>query len=261
MKKQCDVIYQFMQKKILSGEWKPGMMISERGIAMELGMSRTPTREAFQRLLQEGILERGENGFVQIHRLTPREVLDVYQIRFAIEPMAAQLAAENGSPECLEILRDCCQKHEVLLKKMSEGALGAEEYSQFFYVIMLHIEQPFHQAIYKAAGNQLMEKIFSQTYLLLKSWNMVQSDLPRFLVSPEYLPDFLASHQATLEEHRRILEAIENRDAQAALDMAAAHLRHGLKNAQINFKSQVVKPTTTYHDLMAMLEEKNQTDY
>ncbi len=101
-----EVAYQHLRKKIATREVRAGMPVSELSIASELGISRTPTREAMRQLLTEGLLEEVPGRGVVVVTLERRDIVEIYGIRKVLEVQAVRVAAERltGQKE-LENLR------------------------------------------------------------------------------------------------------------------------------------------------------------
>ena len=101
----ADQIFDQLELDILSGKYTRGQILSEMSLSKELGVSRTPVREAIRRLEQEDFLEESSRGMV-VSGITRDDMLDMYEIRLSIEGNAARRAARNISDDILREMRD-----------------------------------------------------------------------------------------------------------------------------------------------------------
>ena len=101
----ADQIFEQLEHDILSGRWVRGTVLSELGLSKELGVSRTPMREAIRRLEQENILEENSRG-LEVVGITREDMLDMYEIRLLAEGPSARRAAANITDEQLRELRE-----------------------------------------------------------------------------------------------------------------------------------------------------------
>ncbi|NLZ51956.1 MAG: GntR family transcriptional regulator, partial [Thermoanaerobacteraceae bacterium] len=99
-------IYHHLKNAILDGVYKPGDSLIEMKLAKELGVSRTPIREAIRQLELEGLVTSIPNKGVVVEGVTLQDVEDIYEIRKMIEGLAARWAAEKISDEQLKELKD-----------------------------------------------------------------------------------------------------------------------------------------------------------
>ena len=207
-----EIVYHAVIQKILNKEWLPGMKISsENQLAQELGVSRTSVREAIGKLVAEGILckRRGEGTFVrqltssiQLNSLIPNIMLDVFNVlevqefRMIFEAGSTRLCAQRCSPELIE-------KLQATYDTMCRVNRVSKEYAEADY--------EFHRLIGEGSGNSLVIKMNEIMINLLK---MQQ------LKTNEYL-----GPSGGLAEHKKILEAIRERDAEIAEIYMQRHLQ------------------------------------
>ncbi len=198
------------------------MKLSERGLGKELGVSRTPMREAFQMLLSEGVIERLDDGSVQVKSFSLADMRDVYQTRMAIESSLTALAAQNAVDSQIEFLRECCRRHERLIDQMASGAIPPEDFHLCKYINMEEVERPFHNTIAQASGNRLMVKLVDQMFILSRSWTPLQTFR---ILSPE---EAIKTNRRVLGEHEAILSAIAAHDADAARKEGWFHVENAM---------------------------------
>ncbi|MFO6464282.1 GntR family transcriptional regulator [Jannaschia sp. KMU-145] len=190
--------YDAIRDRILSGAIQPGDRLRETALGDELGLSRTPVREAMRRLEQDGLLEHVPHRGVVVRRLDPQQITELYLIRGVLEGTAARLAAQHGSEAEIAALR------ELLATQPSEADdKGAAEASRRNAV--------FHRAIRDAAHNRF----------LLTAMEGVEGSLALLGPTTLGMPGRIA---AAGVEHAAILDAIAARAPDAAEAAARAHI-------------------------------------
>ncbi len=191
--------YQEIRARILNGDFRPGDRLREVELAEELGLSRTPVREAIRRLEQDGIVEHAAHKGAVVRLLDQSSITELYTIREVLEGTSARLAAQHASEAEIEALE------EVLATQPPESAdLDAAEASRRNAI--------FHGAIGQAAHNRF----------LLTAMDGIGSALSLLGPTTLAMKDRI---DAAREEHRAILSAIGARDADAAEEAARAHIR------------------------------------
>ncbi|MDX8352450.1 GntR family transcriptional regulator [Cognatiyoonia sp. IB215182] len=191
--------YQQLRARILNGEIRPGERLREVELAEDLGLSRTPVREAIRRLEQDGIVEHAAHKGAVVRLLDQSSITELYTIREVLEGTAARLAAQHASETEIEALE------EVLATQPPESDdLDAAEASRRNAI--------FHGAIGQAAHNRF----------LLSAMDGIASALT--LLGPTTLA-MKGRIDAARTEHQAILSAIAARDADAAEEAARAHIR------------------------------------
>ena len=139
-----------LRKALLSGEYKSGDVLSLTGVAEQLGISRTPVREAFQTLEAEGLIELQMNRGAIVKPIGEKFITDHYEMRALLESEAAARAAIRGLPECEALL----QRLKSLLERIS--AVSAEEYEALNLAV--------HTAIWTAADNERLQKFLESLW-------------------------------------------------------------------------------------------------
>lgn len=193
-----------LRKKIFSGEYPTGHTLSLTKVAAEMKVSRTPVREAFQALEQEGLLELRLNRSAIIVGINSQYIRDHYELRILLEGEAAALATRNhmNATPFLEYAASLPSVTEPLLK----------EYRDF--------NQRLHLAIWETAGNTKM------TNILLNLWNG-----PSFGRSISELEHTFLSHQ----EHLELLQAISEDRPEKARFIMQGHIRRSMNNILASF--------------------------
>ncbi|GLQ05879.1 GntR family transcriptional regulator [Sneathiella chinensis] len=213
-----EFVYQEVLQAIREGKYHPGERIRETEITKSLDVSRTPVREAFRRLQSEGrLIFEAQRGAV-VAELDPQEVAELYALRQQLEGIAARFAAQHASEAEVQAM-------EFILEKSYEATNDLRELNQ--------INWELHHAIYHGAHNRFLIKAFGAL-----------SDSMALLRGVKYIPEGRA--EKLHEEHRRIVEAIRNRDPDAADEAAQDHIRHSFQtHLQTSFqqraKSQQLK--------------------
>ena len=186
---------------IVTGEIAAGEKISEPDLASRYDVSRGPLREAIRRLEGRGLVRHVPHAGVRVVTLELDEVVELYAIREALEGMAARLAADNMSDAEIESVRELLDEHETAVQK-SEG----REYFQ------QEGDLDFHYRIVVASGNQkLIALLCGELYHLVRMYRYRSS---RTASRP----------QQALTEHRRILDAVAERDGELAELLMRRHL-------------------------------------
>lgn len=197
-----EVVCNALREAIRDGVFKSHERLMEIRLAEELGVSRTPIREAIRRLEQEGFVVMIPRRGAYVANISEKAVKQVFEIRIALEELAAGLAAENIYPDEL-----------ATLERMLEEIRGYVENNDNKKLIEADVE--FHDILYRASRNDRLGEIL----------NNLREQMLRFRSFSAYLPGRLSE---TWKEHRELLDAISARDVVGAKAIAVKHL----KNAQ-----------------------------
>jgi DNA-binding GntR family transcriptional regulator len=193
-----DEAYIRIRRLIADGDIDPGAPISERSMAELLGFGRTPVREALKNLAREGVLDVVPMRGTFLRQPSLDEVREIYEVRLAIESMAAALVAQRGPPAALLAFR---KRLKAYLKRSDARSIAA----------MHRVGWDFHSAIVAATGNRRMV----QTYDALR--------LP-IMAARKGRPVGADQARRSLIEHLAILDAIEKGDAPLAQARIGRHL-------------------------------------
>ena len=191
-------IADIVRERILKGEYEIGEKIKESSIAQELNVSRTPIREAFRMLVEEGLLDYLPNRGCYAKGFTKRDVSDIYTVREALEEIAMTWACERITDEEIERLEEQCELMDFYTQKRDMDKI-------------LSMNSTFHDIIYNSAGSRFLAQV-------LRSYT---GYLDKTRKSVFYEESFLDRIQ---EEHRAIFEAVKARDTERALEAIRAHL-------------------------------------
>ena len=191
-------IADIVRERILKGEYVIGEKIKESSIAAELSVSRTPIREAFKMLEEEGLLDYLPNRGCYAKGFTKRDVSDIYTVRETLENLAVSWACERITDEEIQRLEEQCDLMEFYTKKRDVAKI-------------LSMNTTFHDIIYNSSRSRFLAQV-------LRSY---KGYLDKTRKSVYYDETFLDSIQA---EHKALLDAIKARDEKAALEAIHAHL-------------------------------------
>lgn len=202
-----------LHARVLSGELPSGMRLRQEALAQEFGVSRTPVREALRKLQEGGLVELQPHRGAVVRGLSPREIRDAYEVRAALEALAAQLAAERISHEQLERLNHVQGKFRAALERTAERRSGGREVGEHEIRLWGSANDEFHQTIHKASTNQVLVAALAQ----------LQRNFPRDL-SRLVVSESTAMLEANVREHEAILEALSRNDGTAAYELMQQHV-------------------------------------
>jgi DNA-binding GntR family transcriptional regulator len=196
----ADDAYNRIKQAILSLSFRPGEKLSEARLVAQLGLGRSPIRTALARLAGEGLVRILPQSGTFVSELSPKDVSEVAELRLLLEPHITRLAAKLISDRELQSLRT---QFEDL---KTRGLAG--QFHEF-----LDLDDRFHAAIHKAAGN-------SRIVTILRN---LHDQIHYVRVSTATLPGRV---EKSLQEMERVLGALEDRDPDAAEDAMRLHIRN-----------------------------------
>lgn len=204
--------YQLIQHKIATGALRSGSLLSELAIAKELGSSRTPVREAAGQLLAEGLLELSPGGGLVITQLTRQGIIDLYELREALEVFAVGRAAREGvRPADQKRLEGLLEETQALIKELKSSGrqeLNTEQMKRF-----TASDLAFHALLIRLAANARILKVVNDTRLMIRIFAIQRSGHRREELERIY------------KHHRAILEAVINRNPDDARSLLAEHIQ------------------------------------
>ena len=214
---QTDQAYQYIRQRILDGSYPPGRRLQTLVLAAEVGLSRSPIRDALNKLEGEGLVEIRPRLGASVRSFNALEFKEVSELRLALESFAAELAARNRSAEDVAEIQDTVEKMASLV-----SALDREPRSDELLQELVSEDIRFHLAILKAAGNKLIRAEILRLHLLNRVVRMNMDKWANSTNAPK--PDPENRHSGVLEVHRRIFEAIKSRDGEAARQAMHEHI-------------------------------------
>lgn len=209
--------YQTICGKLIRGELTPGSRLSDFVIARELGISRSPVREAISQLASEGLVTLIPEVGSFVRKFARADIEHLFQFREWLEAKAIEEAMPRVTAEELKQLGACCD--EILAVAREHRASGQEHLGMPNYWRWLKADFSFHFAIVRAAGNPLVLKTVASQYFVSNCLN-------------GYLwQHTLADLVYLYRQHRRILRALRSKNVEAAQRMLAEHAERGRRHA------------------------------
>jgi DNA-binding GntR family transcriptional regulator len=190
---------------------KPGNRLSDDLLARELGISRSPVREAISQLASEGMVDYRPRTGAYVKGPDRGELEELYEIREPLERYAARKAAAGISPEGIARLRELCSAMRALVQECR--SLPTQTASAGLTQRFLADDLAFHTVILDAAGNGRLKKLVTDFKILTRVFGFVP------------IEHDLRVLRCTYRDHRRVLRAIERRDGRAAGACMARHIR------------------------------------
>ncbi len=195
----ADQVFEHIEKDILSGKYTRGEIITESKLSAELGVSRTPIREALRRLSQEHLIEESGKGSVVVG-ISEKDLDDIFLIRKQLECLAASMAAKFHTAEQLAELKEILELQEFYASKSDADHVK-------------HMDNKFHRALYKLTGSN----VFYDTLVPLHK--KIQKYRRASLQSG-------SRAEASVLEHRKIYEAIADSNEELASKYALEHIEN-----------------------------------
>ena len=195
-----EVVSEALREAIIAGVLQPGERLMEIQLAEELGVSRTPVREAIRKLELEGFVVMVPRRGTYVADLSIKDINEVFEIRTSLDVLAAGLAAERITEEELEQM-------ERLLVEIGEY-IENEDIEK-----IVEVDTRFHDILYRASRNDRLVGII----------NNLREQFTRFRAVSIAYPGRLKNTQ---EEHRKLLEAIAQRNVEAAQQIAREHMEN-----------------------------------
>lgn len=206
-----EVVCESLRDAIRKGILKPGQRIMEIKLAEELGVSRTPVREAIRKLELEGYVVMMPQRGTYVADMSIRDINEIFEICTALESLSNGLAAEHITEDELEHLQRLLVVIGGYIKEYEDGP---DREAAMDKIVKTDIE--FHDLLYHAARNNRLVGIISN----------LRDQLTRFRTLSMSYPGRL---EATLDEHREIVETIANGDGRAARKAAVHHMENSEK--------------------------------
>lgn len=203
-----DHVFKKLRRAIITGELKPGERLVERTLAEQLGVSRTPVREAIRMLELEGLISHSPKLGAVVARVSAAEVLEIYRIRSVLEGLAAHMAAENITPADANKLMQTLERIESAAQQRDLTRLEQEH-------------RQFNDIIYRAAGSP---RLYSMITTLA---DHIQRHVHVGYSQPKRI------EEAT-REHRRLAEAIKAQNSPLAEQVAREHIDNSRKAYFLN---------------------------
>lgn len=198
----ADALYERLWKRIVNLEFAPGARLSEEALAKDLGVSRTPVREALLRLGQVGLVRVSNRRGVSVPTVTRSDVIDLYDLRTALEVFATRRAATLLTDDEIADHRN----RQRLAHGRAESRLPAAA-EDFF-----HADLALHERLHQRGGNQRIARHLADVMGQLSLLSLRAAQAP-------------ASRLAAIAEHTQILDALTDRDPDRAAAAMGGHIQ------------------------------------
>jgi len=197
-------VYLSLEEQIISKKLRAGEAVTEMKLSRELGVSRTPVREALQRLDREGLIKLIPNKGAVVLGISEQDLIDIYKIRMRLEGLAARIAAEKTDPEFCRLLGD---NVDLTGFYMDKGDIEKVK----------DLDSEFHDIIYRSCESRMLGKTLSELHRYIASYRKLS------LAADGRI-------ERSLAEHREIYDAIVKGDAAAADALTSEHVERALEN-------------------------------
>lgn len=197
-------VFNKIREDILSGKYSQNEELKENSIGIELGVSRTPVREALRQLELEGLVNIIPNKGAYVNGISEKDIHDIYIIRSYLEGLCAKWACEHIKQEQIDELEETVYLSEFHAKK--------DHHDQ-----IVELDNKFHQLIYEASDSKILDHVLSDFHHYVQRIRKIT----------------LASETRAAnsnKEHTAILEAIKQRDGEKAEKLAHEHIMNTIKN-------------------------------
>ncbi len=195
-----ELVFESLREAIISGRLRPGQRLMEIQLAEELGVSRTPVREAIRKLELEGLVLMIPRKGAYVAEISMKDIADVFEIRRALEGLAARLAAERSTEEEVDRL-------ERLLFQIAEKAAGND------LDACVELDTQFHAQLMAASHNPRLSQLLGNLYEQIQRFRSTSLSHPGRI-------------KLALEEHKKIVDAISQRNAKLAQALAYEHIEN-----------------------------------
>lgn len=197
-------VYKTLEDQILSQKLTAGEAVTEMKLSAELGVSRTPVREALQRLDREGLIKLIPNKGAFVIGISEKDLIDIYMIRMRLEGLAARITAEKADESTVRHLRENTELTEFFISKGNVERVK-------------DLDSDFHDIIYRACESRMLCKTLSELHRYIASYRKLSLTVEGRI-------------EKSFEEHKQICDAIENKDMENADRLMSRHVEHALDN-------------------------------
>ena len=199
----ADQVFLHLETDILSGKYQRGDLLTESKLCIEMGVSRTPIREALRRLEQEHLIEESPKGSLVIG-ITRKDLEDIFLIRKNLEGLASAQAAKNCTDEQLNELKETVDLQEFYLKKNDADRIK-------------FMDSRFHELIYKSSGSMTFYDVLIPLHKKIQKYRRASVES-------------VSRAESSVAEHKAILSAIFEHDAKKAEELTVKHINNAYKH-------------------------------
>lgn len=193
-----DIVFKTLREAIITGDLKPGERLMEIKLANELGVSRTPVREAIRKLELEGLVIMTARKGAEVAPINEKDLREVLEIRKVLESLACELACKNVQPENLAVFEEINARTEEAVKSENIEEITKQDVA-------------FHEAIYSITKNDR----------LVAMLHNLKEHIFRYRL--EYIKD-MKNKGTIVEEHKKIIEAIASKNVRTACKEIERHI-------------------------------------
>ena len=198
----ADQVFERLEAEILSGKYQRGEVVTELQLCAELGVSRTPVREALRRLSQEHLIEDSPRGTVVLG-VVRKDFEDMCAIRLRIEGLAVRGFIDNLTEDSLRQLREAVEFQEFYLNKSDPDHIKA-------------MDSRFHELIYQNCGSAILCDTLSPLHKKVQKFRRLSIEQA-------------GRAETSVKEHRAIYEAIAAKDADLAERLMNEHVGNAMQ--------------------------------
>jgi DNA-binding GntR family transcriptional regulator len=199
----ADQIYETLKNGIIRGEIEPNQRLFEVEIAKIFSASRTPVREAFRRLEQDGVAERLAQGGIRVPQLDLQTIQDLFNLRLILEVHAIELTSARIRPEEIAYLKQ--------IRAQANELLRSSDISQDFTLNrFFELSSMFHDTIYNATRSRVLIKVISNIRAMVLSMRSMSIRLD--------------STREVWDEHSRLIDHLERKEKAAAIRLIKQHV-------------------------------------
>jgi DNA-binding GntR family transcriptional regulator len=197
-------VFEELEESILNGSIKPGENLIELKLSAELGVSRTPVREAIRMLEQKGLVQITPNKGAVVLGISEKDLTDIYTIRMYIEGLGSRWAAANITEKQIQELTDIVDLQEFYNHKQSTGQIN-------------DLDSRFHEKIFEYSNSRTLQHTLSDLHHMIQRFRHISFNTT-------------GRADKAIEEHRQILEALSRHDADEAERLTVQHIRNAMDN-------------------------------
>lgn len=197
-------VFHSIRENILAGKYKNNEELKENSLAAELGVSRTPVREALRQLELEGLVRIIPNRGAFVEGFTQQDIQDIYEIRSRLEGLCAKKASLHITEDQLANLEENVYLTEFHADKGN-------------YAQVLELDNRFHEILYEASNSKILKHELSAFHHYVERVRKITLSMPERVIKSN-------------EEHKKIVEALRAHDAKLAEKLATSHIRNTVKN-------------------------------
>ena len=208
-----EAVYYAIREGILLGKLSPDERLMEMHLANELGVSRTPVREALRLLETDGLVKMIPNKGAIVAKISPRDLMEVMEVRLALEQLAVRKACRSITLLQLNQMRSALSRFRESLE-LNDRAGSARS------------DEEFHRIIADAAQNRMLQTLLSQ----------IREQVFRYRLESLKAE---SAHKELVRQHEQILTSLEERDEEKAQTFMREHIRMQLENIRKLLESSV----------------------